>query len=247
MKNYISIASFLLISMASIAQSADEILAKYFENVGGLDKINSVKNVTMKAKVDAGGMSLPVEMISNRDGKMIINVNFQGKDITQMAFDGTTSWGTNFMTMKAEKSEAEDTENTKRAAQDFFSPFVDYKSKGYAVEMLADEKIEGVDCYKLKLTKKTMLVEGQEVPNVEFYYFDKENYVPILVEQEIMSGQMKGKISQTVYSDYQSVDGLYFAFSMNQKIKDGGGQAIQFDSIELNKEVNDKIFMYPAE
>jgi hypothetical protein len=62
-----------------------------------------------------------------------------------------------------------------------------------------------------------------------------------------MSGQMKGKISQTVYSDYQSVDGLYFAFSMNQKIKDGGGQAIQFDAIELNKEVDDKIFMYPAE
>ena len=169
------------------------------------------------------------------------------KEITQMAFDGETSWSTNFMTMKAEKDDSENTENVKRAAGDFISPLIDYKGKGYSLELLPNETIEGVECFKIKLTKKTMLSEEKEIPNVEYYYFDKENYVPIVVEQEISSGEMKGQISQTLYSDYQEVNGIYFAFSMTQKIKDGMGQTIVFESVELNKEFESSMFKFPGE
>ena len=58
---------------------------------------------------------------------------------------------------------------------------------------------------------------------------------------------MKGKIGVTTFSDYQEVDGLYFAFSMGQGIKDMGTQAINFDSIELNPEVDNTIFKFPEE
>ena len=151
------------------------------------------------------------------------------------------------MTMKAEKDDSENTENVKRAVGDFISPLLDYKGKGYSIELLPNETIEGVECFKIKLTKKTMLSEEKEIPNVEYYYFDKENYVPIVVEQEISSGEMKGQISQTLYSDYQEVNGIYFAFSMTQKIKDGMGQTIVFESVELNKEFESSIFKFPGE
>jgi outer membrane lipoprotein-sorting protein len=247
MKKLTLLTAFIGFAICSFAQSADEIVSKYFENIGGLDKINAIVSVQMKAKVDYGGMSIPIDMVNLKDGKMMMKINFQGKEITQMAFDGETSWSTNFMTMKAEKDESENTENVKRAALDFISPFVDYKNKGYSVELLPNETIEGVECFKIKLTKKTILSEEKEIPNIEYYYFDKENYVPIVVEQEIPSGEMKGQISQTLYSDYQEVDGLMFAFSMTQKLKDGQGQTIVFESIALNNKFENSIFKFPGE
>ena len=235
-------------SFISKAQTAEEIIEKYLQNLGGLEKLNSINSLEMKAKVDYGGMTIPVDMIILRDGRTVTKINFQGQEMIQGAFDGTTSWGTNFMTMKPEKNDAETTENVKRTAgTDFMTPMLDYKTKGYSLEMLPNETIEGVECFKLKVTKKPQMVEGKDVPNIEFYYFDKENYVPIVVEAEIPSGQMKGQISQTVFSDYQEVDGVYFAFSMTQKIKDGQGQTIVFDSIELNKKYDDSIFKFPGE
>ncbi len=247
MKKITLLTAFIGFAICSFGQTADEIISKYFENIGGLDKIKKITSVQMKAKVDYGGMSIPIDMVNLKDGKMMMSINFQGKEITQMAFDGETAWSTNFMTMKAEKSESEDTENTKRAAVDFISPFVNYKDKGYTVELMANETIEGAECIKIKLTKKTTLSEEKEIPNIEYYYFDKDNYVPIVVEQEISSGDMKGQISQTLYSDYQEVDGFMFPFSMTQKIKDGMGQTIVFETIELNKEFENKIFEFPKE
>jgi outer membrane lipoprotein-sorting protein len=240
--------AFIGWSFISTAQTAEEIIEKYLQNLGGSEKLNSINSLEMKAKVDYGGMTIPIDMITLRDGRTVTKINFQGQEMIQGAFDGTTSWGTNFMTMKPEKNDAETTENVKRTAgTDFMTPMLDYKKKGYSVEMLPNETIEGVECFKLKVTKKPQMLEGKEVPNIEFYYFDKENYVPIVVEAEIPSGQMKGQISQTVFSDYQEVDGIYFAFSMTQKIKDGQGQTIVFDSIELNKKYEDSIFKFPGE
>jgi hypothetical protein len=90
-----------------------------------------------------------------------------------------------------------------------------------------------------------MLVEGKEVPNVEFYYLDKENNVPVLVEAEIKEGEMKGKISQTKYSDYQEVDGVIIAFSNTSGIKDGMSQTIQYDKVEVNPKVEETKFSFP--
>jgi len=248
MKSVSLCIAFIGLSLMSTAQTAEDIIAKYIQNLGGVEKLNSITSLEMKAKVDYGGMSIPVDMITLRDGRTVTKITFQGQEMIQGAFDGTTSWGTNFMTMKPEKEDAEASENIKRnAGLDFITPMLDYKTKGYSVELLPNETMEGVECYKLKVTKKPQLVEGKDVPNVEFYYFDKENNVPIVVEAEIPSGQMKGQISQTVFSDYQEVDGIYFPFSMTSKIKDGQGQTIVFDSIELNKKYDDAIFKFPGE
>jgi outer membrane lipoprotein-sorting protein len=149
------------------------------------------------------------------------------------------------MTMEAEKSDAESNENRKRESHDFPSPFLDFKDKGYTIELLGEETVEGVECYKIKLTKKSSLVDGKEVDNISYYFFDMENFVPIVEESEIMGGEMNGKIGRTVFSDYEEVDGLYFPFSMSQGIKDMGSQVINFKSIELNPAVTDDMFAFP--
>jgi hypothetical protein len=190
-------------------------------------------------------MQIPFEIVTTSDGKTYTEVTFMGNTMTMMAFDGQKSWTTNFMTMQPEESAADDTENAKRAAKEFPNALFSCKKLGYKATLLGKEKIEGTECYKIKLDKKTLLSDGKEIPNVEYYYIDSENNVPIMVETEINSGEMKGKISQTKLSDYQEVNGVIVPFSTNSGIKDGPSQEIQFEKIEINPTIDEKKFSFP--
>ena len=234
-----SVLLFVIISFSSKAQTADEIINTYITTIGGAEKFRSLTGTKMEMVANSQGMEIPVEVVLLKGGKMYVKLNFQGQEITQMAFDGTTGWSTNFMTMKAEKMESETVENIKLESGDFPDALIDYKSKGYTAEFLGKETKEGTECYKVKLTKKPQLVDGEKVDNVVFYYFDTENNVPILTETEIKSGPMKGQMSVSTMSDYQEVDGMYFPFSMTMS-----GESMKIKKITLNPSVDPSAFTF---
>ncbi|MEN8247949.1 MAG: outer membrane lipoprotein-sorting protein [Bacteroidota bacterium] len=243
---------FILFSLATIfafqtttAQTVEEIIANYFENTGGADNWKSLKGIKMTASINQGGMDIPITMIMMADGRRHMKFELQGKELVQGVFDGEVMWGHNFMTMEPEKSDSEATENAKREAGDFPDPFLNLEGNGYSAELLGKETVEGTECFKVKLTKKPQLVDGVEVDNISYYFFDTENFVPIVVETEIKSGQMKGQIGIATFSDYQEVEGLYFAFAIGEGIKDMGTQVINITGIELNPDVEDTMFKFP--
>ncbi|MFK7076998.1 hypothetical protein V3470_00890 [Flavobacterium oreochromis] len=45
-----------------------------------------------------GGVEIPVDVVTLKGGKMYVKINFQGKEIKQMASDGNVAWTTNMMT-----------------------------------------------------------------------------------------------------------------------------------------------------
>ena len=235
----------LAITLSNYGQTAEEIIDTYHENIGGIDKLKAVNGMKMTLKINQGGMELPIEIIQLKDGRQMTKITFQGLEIIQGVFDGTTLWSTNFMTMQAEKSDAETLENFKLGLNDFMDDFIDYKDKGYTVEMLGVETIDGTEAYKIKLTKEPLTVEGQLVDDVYYYYFDKDNYVPIAIHSEVKQGPAKGKMGETTMSDYQEVEGIYFPFSMSQGIKDENNQPGTVVSIELNPKVTDSMFTFP--
>jgi outer membrane lipoprotein-sorting protein len=233
-------------ALLGLAQTADQIINDCNEVTGG-KKWETVKTMRMTTTIEQEGMKIPFEIVMQRDGRMYSKMMLQGMEIIQGAYDGTTLWSTNFMTQKPEKSDAEATENHKRTIGEFPSALNTYKSMGHSVSLEGEEKVEGVDCYKIKMTKKPQLVEGVEVPNIEYYFIDKDSKALIMVETEIMDGEMKGKTAQYKFSDYQEVNGLFVAFSMFQGIKDMGGQTITFEKIEINPEINQELFKYKGE
>lgn len=243
-----------VVSMAAFASAqddeitADKIIDTYFENTGGKDNWRKLEGTKTTAKVNAQGMEIPIEIISLKDGRQRMKMELQGKEIVQGSFDGETMWSHNFMTMAPEKSDDETIENMKRsAAKEFPDPFLDYADKGFKTEYVGKETVEGAECFKVKLTQTPILVDGKEEENVTYYYFDAENYVPILTESEMKSGPAKGMMVQAVMSDYQEVDGLYFPFSFMERAKGGEGQAVTFEKIELNPKVKDNIFDFPGD
>ena len=240
--------SGLIIGSFTYAQTADEILAQYFETVGGLEEWKKVKSTKSTAKVITQGLEIPLEIWMFTDGRMYTSFTLQGKKMVQVAFDGKKGYEMNFMTGKMEEMDKERVENLKRSIGDYPSPFIDYKTKGYTVEKLDDEVVEGTTCYKLKLISGKKLVDGKEVDRVSYHYFDKETFVPIVEETEILVGELAGKLSQTILSDYTEVDNLYFPYSIIQKIAggQGQGQTITFEKIEINPKEDKTLFDFSS-
>jgi hypothetical protein len=246
-KAFLSLAALLLVTSAAKAQTADEIIAKYFENTGGYAKWAELKGISMKAKVNQGGLEIPLEIVQLKEGKSLTKITFQGLVIKQGVFDGKDLWSTNFQTMKAEKSDDEQTANQVQESKDFPDALFEYKKKGYKVELLGKETIEGTETFKVKLTKKPLTIDGKQVDNIVYYYFDAENFVPIVQEQEVKSGPAKGQIGQTKLSDYQEVNGLFFPFTLSQGVKGGGSQPLVVESIALNPVIDAAEFAFPKQ
>jgi outer membrane lipoprotein-sorting protein len=240
----ITLFALLVLSSSLVcqAQTVDEIIDNYLENTGGVDNWKNVKTLKFTGIVNAQGMEIPWEMYQTKDGKQALTIDLQGKKITQFAFDGESMWTTNFATMQAEKGDAETSSNMKKtAAKDFPSPFIDYKEKGYTVELVGEEIMEGTETFKIKLVQDPIMVDGEETQNITFFYFDKENFVPIASEREMKQGPMKGQMLKDIMSDYDEQDGLYFPYSMTS-----GGQPLTVKTIEVNPEIDDAVFAFPA-
>ncbi|MEZ4857649.1 MAG: outer membrane lipoprotein-sorting protein [Flavobacteriaceae bacterium] len=233
---------FLGITTTFQAQTVDEIIANYFENTGGKAAWEKVTSLKYAGVADAQGMEIPWTMYMTQDGKQALTIDLQGQTMTQFAFDGETMWTTNFMTMSPEKSDTETSGNIKKSsAKNFPSPFLNYKDKGYTVELIGDETIEGTETFKIKLVEDPIMVDGVETPSITFYYFEKENFVPIALETEVKQGPMAGQTIKDIMSDYQEVGGLIFPFSMTQ-----GGQPLTVKTIEVNPEIDNTIFAFPT-
>lgn len=235
------------VSPFATAQTAEEIVMNYFENTGGMDEWKKIESIKYSGKVDVQGMAITFDRIITTDGKSATIADVQGQAFYQDVFDGETLWGTNQMTMGTEKSDAESTANYKMEADDLLSPLMDYKEKGYTLELIGDETIEGTETFKVKLDMGKYMKDGVETPNVAYYFFEKENFVPIVEERMATYGQAKGYTLVFKYSDYQEVDGIYFPFAMTQGAKEfPGEQTLTMTDIAINPEIDEAIFAFPA-
>ena len=245
---YLLLTVFFAVALTTSAQTADEIVNTYIENIGGEDAWSEVETMTMTGIGRQQGVDYPFEAIYMEDGRYVIDVDLQGTSFIVEAFDGINAWAMNFNTQKAEASDSETSLNTKNQSKDqIVSPFFDYEDKGYNIELVGEDTWEGTDVYKVKLTKKPVMVDGKEEDNIEMFYFDKDNYVPIASEGKVTSGPAKGSLSQTIYSDYQEVDGKYIPFTIINKFNGQVGLEMKIESVAFNKDVDESIFDMPKE
>jgi hypothetical protein len=241
----LSLLAPLCLILSAKAQTAEEVVANYFDAIGGEAKIGKVTTTKTTCTANAQGMEFPVIMYQKAPNKQRIDMTFQGQTMTQMCFDGNEGWSTNFMTMKPEKFEAEDSEIMK-GQFDFPMAFYQYTEKGHTVSKETDEDIEGTSCHVIKLTRKPIMIDGKEEENATYYFFDKETAVPIMSRQFGMKGPSKGQPIETFLGDYQEVDGIFFPHSITQKAMGQTMFYVKIDSMELNANIADDFFAMPV-
>jgi len=221
------------------AQTADEIIAKYLTNVGGMDKIQAVTTLRRTGKIVlGGGFEAGVIQESKRPNKLRQEFVFQGMTGVN-AYDGKTGWKIEPWQGKKDP-EALSEEEMKQIVEDadFDEALVNYRQKGNKVEFAGTEQVEGTDVYKLKVT----LASG----DLRYYYMDTDYYVPIKIDIKRMIRGAEQEF-ETTLGDYKAVAGWYLPYSIETtRTGTEDTQKITFDKIEANVPVDDGRFAKPG-
>ncbi len=245
MKKLTQIFSILMLSFLTVTAtqaqdvSLDDILKNYFENIGGEDEWRKINSITIKGKTSAQGMTMPITIQTMTPAYFKMEMDFQGKKFIQ-AYDGTTAWMLNPFMGGSEPTKSDEEQTKQMSKQKFQDEFIDYEEKGHKVELTGTEEVDGTETYKVKMTKK----DG----DVVFYFFETENFVPIMVRSLMDSGPMKGQAVETFMSDYQEVDGLMMAFTTEQKM--GGNTVFSMTAEEIifnDEDIEEDVFAFPGE
>lgn len=236
-KSFLALLFLLALSVNINAQTVDDVINKHVAALGGLDNINKIKSVRFTGTFSGMGADIPVTITIKGKDKIKMDMNFQGMSMVQ-AYDGTIGWGINPFSGKkdAEKMPADQVKEIKENAE-WEGQLVNYKDKGYKVELMGKEDMEGSEVYKIKLTDKDN--------DITYYYLDASSY--FVIKQSVKRKFKEKEISQDMYqSNYQAVEGVQFPMSI--EIKSQGSEQTQkgtFTKVEVNFDVDDAFFKMP--
>ena len=231
----------LLFFVGTQAQKADEILAKYFANTGGLDKWKALQSRTMMGKAFFG-QDFPMTVYEKTPNKQKTVVNVQGTELMMNVYDGKDAWMLNPLQGGKDPVKLDDEQAKDVKDEEFEDDFIDYKKKGHEVTLEGTEEVDGVKCFKIKLVRNK---NNPKEDITELHFFDSENFVPIMQASYIRSGPQKGTEVKVFLSDYQEVSGLMFPFSIEQKVNGQSMSKITIEKITINDISDDSIFAFP--
>lgn len=236
MKKITSILFALFIfSTISYTQTVDEILDNYFEAIGQ-EQLNEVETITVHGKSVTGPNEFPFTVYIKAPNKLRIEVDIQGQQMVQV-YDGETGW--QIVPWSGTMEPMDMDENQVKALSvlaDIEGPLYNYKEKGYKATLLEDKEYEGTPVYKIELE-----VDDDVKIN---YIFDQETYIPLAQEYiAIIQGQEVNQ--ETVFGNYQMIEGIAFSFSDQVKVNGQVQRNSKTESIELDNEIDDTIYLKP--
>src|ERR1017187_3332106 len=223
----------------SFAQTADEIIARHIDALGGKEKLANLKSLKMKAMVDVGpNMKAPMTLFIVNEKSLRMEFEMQGLTMIQ-CIDGDSGWAIQPFGGKKE-AERMDKETIDQMKDELYltGSLYNYKEKGNIVTLLGKEDMEGTDVFKLKVVKKN--------GDVETVFIDAGSYLKL---KEISKHTFKDKEvqSEKVFSNYKKVDGLMIAFTVDDReVGAAQGQAVTFDTIEVNPKFESSLFKMPT-
>ena len=217
--------------------TADDVIAKYIEAIGGAKRLAAVQTMKMtgRASIADGKMDTPVTVLLKRPSSTRLELTYQGQTLLQV-FDGSAGWVLVPMTSPRPEPATPDEVEQMRDASDFDGPLVNYGAKGYRVANQGLESALGERVWKLQVIRPN----GTE----QLLYISAATWLPI---ETIVRRKQGDKVVEveSYPGDYRLVDGLKFPFSMEQKAEGHSVMKMIFSKIELNNGVADSAFKMP--
>ena len=228
----ISIMAFALAGagISAKAQTAEQVLQKHIDAVGGTDNWNKIKTVKLTGTMSQGGMDIGMtETIVNEKGIRM--------DISAMGQSGymiiTPKEGWMYMPFGGQTKVTEIPAEQLKASQDQFNyknnQLVD-KSMITKVSLDGMDTINSVACHKLKVVGK----DGSE----QTCFIDTKTFYMVRVEKKLKAGDEEQDASVTFSNFVKQPEGVTIPMTMSPM----GQGDITFKTAEFNKPVDDKIF-----
>lgn len=231
---------FTLLALFSLsiakAQTADEIIAKHVDAIGGKDKLSQINSVYIESTTSVMGTDAATKTYIINGKGYRNESDFNGQSLVQVVTD-TGGWAINPFTGATSATAMPDEEYQPRANEIYaVDPLVDYAANGGKVELAGQEQTGDVNAYKLKYTNKY----NKET----VYYIDSATWYIIKATSTANVMGQEATVTSTL-SNYQKTD---FGVAMPYGVNVDMGQfalAVTVQKVEINKTIDPAIFDMP--
>lgn len=224
--------SLFVAATATKAQTADDIVNKHIDAIGGKEKLSGITSVKYTNTNTVMGNEGPATVVILNGKGYRSDAEAMGSKMTQVYTD-KGGWMINPFMGSTDPQEMPADAFKQGQGSIYVEPFLDYASRGGKVEYVGQEKVGAVNAYKVKLTDKNGIATT--------YYFDPATYYVI---QTVRTGEMMGQQIEvtTTYSDFKKTD---YGWVVPQNIDINMGQfaiGTKVKNVEVNVPVDAAVF-----
>jgi hypothetical protein len=214
--------------------TADQVVARHFDAIGGLAKIKAMKSLAVKGEYTEDGKTNAWAMVRARPNKFRKEGSHDGKAFVKL-FDGAQGYmseaGAPLAPVPADKAA--------KMVQwsEFDDPMVDAAIRGHKLELGAAEDVKGARAHHVQLT----LASG----DVEHRYYDAASFLEVQrrVTYKDKDGAEKTK---TIHpSDWREVNGVKFSFASDGEV-DGKKTRSIIKELVVDGPIDPQTFAAPA-
>ncbi|WP_299800444.1 pitrilysin family protein [uncultured Maribacter sp.] len=198
--------------------SAQSVLEKYIEAIGGKSKLEGVNTLAMMAEAEMQGMKLNLNIKKTSSDQLMQDVHMMGNSVSKRVLNGDTG----YMVMQGQRKDLEEKEL--KAIKKESAPFTE-------LQLINDDSIviEGMEMVGEKNAYKLKVGENKSA------FYDVETGLKL---QEVTVTEMQGQqiASTSNFEDYKEVSGILFPYKIMQTV---GPQSFEFIVSEIK--VNDGV------
>lgn len=244
-------AGLVLVQFAQ-GQTVDQVIEKYAEARGGIEKLLGIRSIYMEGARMMMGNEVTVK-VTKEQGKLSRTEFEMGANNGFMIVTDKEGWNMFSMRSPTPTKLPEEAVAQQQTELDIAGPMINYTAKGHQAELMGKDTLNGVLCYKIKLTTANgkeirYWLDAQTHLLVQSAIKTKGNFVGRNGDKTVATAPSEGDLI-TLFSDYQGVDGILFPHTIVTKmpgnIRGGGGttdNSTTFDKIELNITVDPKLY-----
>ncbi len=208
MKNILCLFCFILKPIFGLCQDTEFILDNYYKAIGGKSKIDSVESYSLTYSGTIDEKKFTGSFFNQRPFLFRYEIsNPETGDVTLMCFDGKESWMYDNRVGKDSFRPHEKFPNIKARglhSQNFMNYLIDISKNGYKCKIVGQEKIDSLECFKLRLTniERNMQIDC---------YIDKTNFLlrkEVFSDLDISEDDPKKTITEINYLKYIWVEGI---------------------------------------
>jgi|GEM_PF-138281 len=235
----------ITLSTLSYAQSAQEIVAKHIEAVGGKERLQSINSIFVEGVASmANGTQIDTKLWKVYDRLFRQQVTIGDSTVTTIVTPGH-GWVANPQTNGIFKSMPSERLRALQPQIDPAGPLADYSAKGSRVDFAGLDSIRGIACYKIRLSCPM----GQSA----IYYIDMKTYY--VVRETGKGGMMcvvldnnNANAEEDIvidFSDYKKTpEGYIFPYTI---VTNAFGAKMNIAKVEINHNVDVEALSRPRQ
>ena len=208
--------------------TVQEILSNYLQAVGGMERINEIKDITQVMKASMQGMELQITSIRKAPNKSFETVKAGEMEFQKQIFNGSAG----IEVVQGQTKPLDEKRVQESIVESRIFPESTYNQLGVTLSLTGVEKVGEEETYVVEIAQPS----GKK----SYSYFSKESGLKLKESTTLDTPQ--GSFTQSVeYGEYQEIDGVKFPYKATISM---GPQKMDAEvvSIELNTGVSDDVF-----